>query len=461
MWKGRFKEDTLGKVQDYTCSLDYDARFYLEDIEGSKAHVSMLAKQGIISEEESKKILNALDKIKEEINRGVFEWRKDLEDVHMNIENRLIEILGDIGKKLHTARSRNDQVVLDFRMYISKRVSQWEKFLLVLIKELIDKAEGSIDIILPGFTHLQPAQPISLAHYLLSFVFMLRRDVERIEDAQKRIRISPLGAAAMAGTTHNIDPFFVAHKLGLERVFENSLDAVSDRDFVAEVLFVGSCIMMHLSRLCEDFIIWANPYFGFIKLPDGFATGSSIMPQKKNPDILELMRGKTGRVYGDLINILTILKALPLTYNRDLQEDKFPFMNCDDVICNSLEIMGDFIREVKFDKENMKRSLKVGFINATELADYLVNKGISFREAHFITGRIVAYAEDKGVSLEELDIEEMRRFSEFIDNDVYMWLDYKNAVARRRSFGGTGFDRIKEEIESAKQWLNKKNGGSV
>ncbi len=461
MWKGRFKESTSTLVQDYTCSVEIDKKFYLEDIEGSKAHVKMLAKQKIISKEEEKKILEGLEKVKEEIEKGKFIWRKELEDVHMNIENRLTEIIGEDGKKVHTARSRNDQVVLDFRLYISKNIKKWREKLLNLIGELIKKAEDNIKVVLPGFTHLQPAQPISLAHYLLAYAFMFKRDVERIEDALKRIEISPLGACALAGTTHNIDPVYVAKEVGFSKVFENSIDAVSDRDFVIEPIFVGASVMMHISRMCEDFIIWSNPYFGFLKLPDRFATGSSIMPQKKNPDILELMRGKAGRVYGNLINIITILKGLPLTYNRDLQEDKFPFMDTDETLSSSLEVLIEFLKEVKFDKEKMEASLKVGFINATELADYLVKKGISFRDAHFITGKIVAYCEELGKGLEDLSISEMRKFCPLIEEDVYKHLDYKTSVMKRISLGGTGFNRVKEQIEYAKNWLNKKNGGSV
>ncbi len=461
MWKGRFKEDTSALVQDYTCSVEIDKKFYLEDIEGSKAHVKMLAKQKIISEEDARKILEGLEKVKREIEDGKFEWKKELEDVHMNIENRLTEIIGEVGKKVHTARSRNDQVVLDFRLYISKNLKKWQKKLLSLIEELIKKAENHIEVILPGFTHLQPAQPISLAHYLLAYVFMFKRDVERIEDALKRIEVSPLGACALAGTTHNIDPLCVAKELGFPKVFENSIDAVSDRDFVMESIFVGACVMMHISRMCEDFIIWSNPYFGFLILPDKFATGSSIMPQKKNPDILELTRGKAGRVYGNLINIMTILKGLSLTYNRDLQEDKFPFMDTDETLSSSLEVLIEFIKEVKFNKKKMEELLKVGFINATELADYLVKKGISFRDAHFITGRIVAYCEELGKGLEDLSVSEMKEFCPLIEEDVHEYLDYKKSVMRRISLGGTGFDRIKEQIEYAKKWIHKKNGGSV
>ena len=461
MWKGRFKEDTSKLVQDYTCSLDADRRFCFEDIEGSIAHVRMLAKQKIISKEDAQKIIDGLEKIKEEIKSGVFEWKKDLEDVHMNIEHRLIEIVGEVGKKLHTARSRNDQVALDFRLYISKKLDEWKRLLLLLIEALLEKSQTHIETILPGFTHLQPAQPISLAHFLLSYVFMLKRDVERIEDAQKRIRISPLGACALAGTTHNIDPFYVADQVGFNRVFENSIDAVSDRDFVLEALFVGSCVMMHISRMCEDFIIWSNPYFGFLRLPDRFATGSSIMPQKKNPDILELMRGKAGRVYGNLFSLMTTIKGLPLSYNRDLQEDKPPFIDTSDTIISSLRVLTEFIKELEFDTENMEKVLRIGFINATELADYLVKKGVSFRDAHFITGRLVAYAEDKGKALEDLSLSEMKRFCERIEEDVYKALDYKNSVKRRISPGGTGFERVKEQIKRVRDWLYEKNGGSV
>ncbi len=462
MWKGRFKQDIDKLVLDFSASLDIDKHFAEFDIKGSIAHARMLMKQGILTKEEGDKIISGLLKIKEEIERGEFPWRQELEDVHLNIEMRLTELIGDVGKKLHTARSRNDQVALDFRLFVSSRLLFWKEALLELIGVFLKRAEENIYVIMPGYTHLQPAQPISLAHHLLAYVEMFKRDVQRIEEVKKRVDVSPLGAAALAGTTYEIDPDFVAKELGLTSRFSNSLDAVSDRDFVIEPLFVGAVIMMHLSRLCEEIILWANPCFGFVSLPDEFATGSSIMPQKKNPDICELIRGKSARSFGNLLSLLGLMKSLPLAYNRDMQEDKQPFLDTDKIVSMSLVVMARMFDKIVFNPENMKQALNKGFLNATELADYLVVKGVPFREAHHITGSLVAYAEEKNKTLEELSIEEFRKFSGLIDKDVYNVLDYKNAVARRKIFGATGFESVEAQIDKGKRWLtDKKNGGSV
>ncbi len=460
MWKGRFKNDVSKLLLDYSASIDVDREFAQFDIKGSIAHAKMLTKQGILTEEEGKKIIDGLLKIEEEIEQDSFPWRRELEDVHLNIEMRLIELIGDVGKKLHTGRSRNDQVALDFRLFVKSRLNFWQKELLELIRVFLKKAEKNIYVIMPGYTHLQPAQPISLAHYILAYVEMFKRDYERIEDAKKRVDISPLGAAALAGTTYPIDPYLVAKEVGAREVFSNSLDAVSDRDFVIEALFVGSVIMVHLSRLCEEIIIFSNPCFGFISLPDEFATGSSIMPQKKNPDVAELMRGKTSKSLGNLLSLLSLVKALPLAYNRDMQEDKPPFLDTDKIVSMSLIIMREMFDKIKFNEKNMVTALKKGFLNATELADYLVLKGIPFRDAHHITGSLVAYAEEKKKNLEDLTIEEFRSFAKIIDEDVYECLDYKNCVAKRNSPGGTGFDSVKKQLEENVKWLTK-NGGSV
>ena len=462
MWKGRFKQDIDKLVLDFSASIDIDEHFAEFDIKGSIAHARMLMKQGILTKEEGDKIISGLLKIKEEIERGEFPWRQELEDVHLNIEMRLTELIGDVGKKLHTARSRNDQVALDFRLFVSSRLLFWKEALLELIGVFLKRAEENIYVIMPGYTHLQPAQPISLAHHLLAYVEMFKRDVQRIEEVKKRVDVSPLGAAALAGTTYEIDPDFVAKELGLTSRFSNSLDAVSDRDFVIEPLFVGAVIMMHLSRLCEEIILWANPCFGFVSLPDEFATGSSIMPQKKNPDICELIRGKSARSFGNLLSLLGLMKSLPLAYNRDMQEDKQPFLDTDKIVSMSLVVMARMFDKIVFNPENMKQALNKGFLNATELADYLVVKGVPFREAHHITGSLVAYAEEKNKTLEELSIEEFRKFSGLIDKDVYNVLDYKNAVARRKIFGATGFESVEAQIEMGKRWLaHKKDGGSV
>ena len=462
MWKGRFKQDIDKLVLDFSASIDIDKHFAEFDIKGSITHAKMLMKQGILTKEEGDKIISGLIKIEEEIKKGEFPWRQELEDVHLNIEMRLTELVGDVGKKLHTARSRNDQVALDFRLFVSSRLLFWKEALLELIGVFLKRAEENIYVIMPGYTHLQPAQPISLAHHILAYVEMFKRDVQRIEEVKKRVDVSPLGAAALAGTTHEIDPDFVAKELGLNARFSNSLDAVSDRDFVIEALFVGAVIMMHLSRLCEEIILWANPCFGFVSLPDEFATGSSIMPQKKNPDICELMRGRSARCFGNLFSLLGLMKSLPLAYNRDMQEDKQPFLDTDKIVSMSLVVMARMFDKIVFNPENMKQALNKGFLNATELADYLVVKGVPFREAHHITGSLVAYAEEKNKTLEELSVEEFRKFSSLIDQDVYNVLDYKNAVARRKIFGATGFESVEAQIEKGKRWLtDKKNGGSV
>ena len=461
LWGGRFKESTAPLVEEYTQSVDFDKNLYAEDIAGSRAHARMLAAQGILSPEEAEQIIQGLDQIQKEIEQGTFIWQKSLEDVHMNIEHRLTELIGPVGQKLHTGRSRNDQVALDFRLHVSKCLSLWQKNLVSLVSVLVEQAEKHIDTILPGYTHLQPAQPVSLAQHLLAYVQMFCRDCERVLEARKRVRVSPLGAAALAGTTYPLDPGMVADELGLDGIFFNSMDAVSDRDFVLEALFIGATIMIHLSRMCEEIILWANPGFGFIELPDAFATGSSIMPQKKNPDVAEIMRGKTGRSVGNLISLMTTMKGLPLTYNRDLQEDKEPFLDTHKAVYMSLQIMARMMEEIKFNARAMNRALKEGFLNATELADYLVGKGIPFRQAHHITGNIVAYAEKKGVGLEDLTIQEFKQFSEEIEDDVYMALDFKQAVGRRETPGGTGPQSVYRQIKWARDWIRQKNGGSV
>ncbi|NLW81012.1 MAG: argininosuccinate lyase [Desulfovibrionales bacterium] len=453
MWGGRFTGGTAPLVERYTCSVDVDSRIYAQDIAGSKAHAAMLARQGIISAEDLAAIDRGLTLIQAEIEAGTFLWREDLEDVHMNIENRLTEIVGAPGQKLHTGRSRNDQVALDFRLFVASCLDQWASSLCGLIQVLLGRAEAHQDTLLPGCTHFQPAQPVSLAQHILAYAQMFRRDHARVRDACKRVRVSPLGAAALAGTTHPLDPEQVKATLGLDDVFANSMDAVSDRDFVLEAVFCASIIMMHLSRLCEEIIIWANPRFGFVRLPDAYSTGSSIMPQKKNPDVAELMRGKTGRVYGDLTSLLTLMKGLPLTYNRDLQEDKEPFLDAHDTVLPSLDIMAGMMEELHFNQDRMREALKSGFLNATELADYLAAKGIPFRQAHHITGEAVAYAEGRGVGLEDLSLEELHRFSPDIGEDVYGVLDYANAVARRHIPGGTGPDSVQAQMASIAAWL--------
>ncbi|MDR2076226.1 MAG: argininosuccinate lyase, partial [Desulfovibrio sp.] len=415
IWGGRFAEGPKTLTREYTQSVSFDRALYAQDIAGSRAHARMLAQQGLLRKEEAETLCRGLDQVRDEIEAGTFVWNPDLEDVHMNIEARLTELVGEVGKKLHTGRSRNDQVALDFRLFVSDRTRHWRRLLRELTAVLLRRAEEGADILLPGYTHLQPAQPVSLAQHLLAYAAMFRRDVERLENSDLRIRISPLGAAALAGTSHPLDPFAVARELDMHGVFQNSMDAVSDRDFVLEALFAASLAMMHLSRLCEDIIFWANPALGFVRLPDGYSTGSSIMPQKRNPDVAELMRGKTGRVYGALMGLLTTMKGLPMTYNLDLQEDKEPFFDADTTLSLSLRLMAGFLSELAFLPEAMRSALERGYLTATELADYLAARGLPFRQAHRHAGAAVALAESKGLPLEGLSLEDLRAVCPLIE----------------------------------------------
>jgi len=461
MWNGRFSTRTAESVQDFTESVEIDRHFYRQDILCSKVHVSMLARQGIIDSREAEQIIEGLEHVQAEIEQGRFTWRGDLEDVHMNIEHRLTEIIGPVGQKLHTARSRNDQVAADFRVFVSERLAEWDQLLVGFIQVLKQQADRHQRTILPGYTHLQPAQPVTLAHHLLAYVQMAIRDSNRLTDCQKRIQVSPLGAAALGGTTYETDPEYIAEQLGFPAVFQNSMDAVSDRDFVLEAMFCSGLIMTHLSRLCEELILWANPSFGFVRLPEAYATGSSIMPQKKNPDTAELVRGKAGRVLGDLVSLFVTLKALPLAYNRDLQEDKPCFLDADKTVSDCLYIITGMLELTEFDSERMRQATTAGYLNATELADYLVNLGIPFRQAHHIAGQAVAFAEGKQVGLEGLTLEELQHFSPLITEEVYSVLDYESAVARRKTLGGTGFDSVAHQLDKVAQWLAQKGRGSV
>ena len=463
-WGGRFAEPTSQKVERYTGSVRYDQALFAQDIAGSKAHARMLARQKIITAEEAREIVEGLERILAEIRGGTFVWKHELEDVHMNIESRLTELIGPAGGKLHTGRSRNDQVCLGFRLFVSARLEVWCELLAGLVEVLAARAREHINTVLPGYTHMQPAQPVSLGHHLLAYAWMFRRDHERCRDALKRSAVSPLGAAALAGTTFPLDPGSVAGELGLNGVFANSLDAVSDRDFALEALFAGSTVMMHLSRLCEEIIIWANPNFGYVALPDAYATGSSIMPQKKNPDVAELMRGKTGRVYGSLFTLMTIMKGLPLAYNRDMQEDKEPFFDADQTVSDSLAIMAEMMRVMGFRPEKMRQALKMGFLNATELADYLAAKGLPFRQAHHVAGSAVALAEKQGCGLEDLSLAQLQELSGHIGPDVAGVLSYETAMRRRNTPGGTSPGRVAEQVEALEGWLAAMrgvDGGSV
>ncbi|WP_338667273.1 argininosuccinate lyase [Pseudodesulfovibrio methanolicus] len=453
MWGGRFAQGTAASMEAFSESVSFDRLLYAEDIRGSQAHARMLARQGFLTADEARAICDGLDKVKSEIESGEFVWKTEMEDVHMNVESRLTEIIGPLGGKLHTARSRNDQVALDFRLHVAARLTVWQEHLASVVTVFVDRAEEHKDTMLPGCTHFQPAQPVTLGQHLLAYCQMFKRDFERVADALKRVRVMPLGAAALAGTTHPVDPQAVADDLGLPATFANSMDAVSDRDFVLEAVFASSLIMAHLSRMCEELIIWANPNFGYVKLPDQYSTGSSIMPQKKNPDACEIMRGKTGRVVGSLMGLLVLIKGLPMTYNRDMQEDKEPFFDADRTVTASLGIMADMLRLMEFVPEKMAETVKRGFLNATELADYLAAKGVPFREAHHITGAAVAYAEGRGVGLEDLGLDELKRFSGEIGEDVYAVLDYSAAIRRRITPGGTGPESVATQIRALREWL--------
>lgn len=430
-----------------------DIKLFEYDILGSVAHVKMLAKCNIILEDEAKLIIDSLYQILEDFKSGKIEYEISDEDVHMLIEKQLIKRIGEVGKKVHTARSRNDQVALDERLFCREKNLYLQELIKTLINTIVNLAEENIDVIMPGFTHLQKAQPILFSHYILAYAQMLKRDLLRLRQNYSMTNHSPLGSAALAGTTFEIDRFFVASELGFESVTENSIDAVSDRDFILDLLFSLAMIQMHLSRLAEDFIIFNTDEFKFIELDDSFCSGSSIMPQKKNPDALELIRGKTGRVYANLIGLLTVLKGLPLSYNKDLQEDKEFLFDSIETVEMSLIIINEILKTLKINKENMANSCKSGFINATDLADYLVTKGVAFRDAHFIVGNIVKHCIESGKTLEDLSLEEYKRFCEKIQEDVYQFIKIETCVNRRKSYGGTSLESVRKQIDILKEFL--------
>ena len=452
-WGGRFAEGPREAVAAYTDSQTYDRALYAQDIRGSQAHARMLGRQGVITPDEAEQIVNGLDAVKQEIESGAFVWKPALEDVHMNIEARLTEIIGDVGKKLHTGRSRNDQVGLTFRLFVADRLTAWQQRAAHLCATLVSCADGHQDDILPGCTHMQPAQPVSLAHHLLAYAWMFRRDCMRLDDVLKRVRISPLGSAALAGTTYPLDPQSVADEVGFDGIYGNSMDAVSDRDFVLEALFAGSCIMAHLSRLCEELIIWANPAFGFVQLSDGYSTGSSIMPQKKNPDVTELIRGKTGRVYGDLNTLLVMMKGIPLAYNKDMQEDKEAIFDAVDTLELCLKTVTPMLDTMKTLPANMRRAAAKGFINATDCADYLTKKGMPFRDAYKLTGCMVSDCISKDRTLEELTLDEFKGYSALFENDIYDAIDLIKCCEGRTSYGGPSEASVKKQIELASAQL--------
>jgi argininosuccinate lyase len=453
LWDGRFSEKTDKMVEDFTSSIDIDKRLYSYDIKGSIAHCRMLAKTSIISEEDASSLIEGLGVIKREIDRGDFQFDKSLEDIHMHIETRLIEKVGKVAQKLHTARSRNDQVALDVRMYLREETLNTLKRLVVLQKVIVELAKAHIDVVLPGYTHLQRAQPILLSHHLMAYYEMFSRDAGRFEDCLKRINVMPLGSAALAGTTYPIDREYVARILDFPEVSANSMDAVSDRDFIIEFLSAASICMVHLSRMSEEFILWSSSEFGFIEIPDSFATGSSIMPQKKNPDVPELVRGKTGRVFGDLVSLLTVMKSLPLSYNRDMQEDKTALFSTVDILTECLEIYIKMLPKLKVNKEAMQQATSTGFLNATDMADYLVTKGMAFRQAHGCVGEAVAYASNKKKELHELTLEELKSFSSHIEKGIFNILTTDQMINRRKSFGGTALENVKAAMNKAEKDL--------
>ncbi|PTX59674.1 argininosuccinate lyase [Melghirimyces profundicolus] len=461
LWGGRFTKQTNRLVEEYTASIPFDQKLFEEDIRGSLAHVRMLGECGIIRPGEAKKISEGLKTIREKIRAGKVEFSVSHEDIHMNIEKLLIEEIGPTGGKLHTGRSRNDQVALDMHLYVRARTLDLVKALTALQEVLVEKAEEHVDTILPGYTHLQRAQPVRLAHHLLAYVDMFGRDAERLKDSYKRVNTMPLGAGAIAGTTFPIRRERVAEELGFDRLYDNSMDAVSDRDYLVEFLSAASLIMVHLSRLSEELILWSSEEFGYVELDDAFCTGSSMMPQKKNPDVPELIRGKTGRVMGHWVSLMTTLKALPLTYNKDMQEDKEGVFDSVETLKGALALTAPMVAGMKVNGEKMRRNAEEGFSNATDLADYLVTKGLPFREAHEVVGRLVLTCLHEGKSLTDLTLEEYREACPLVEEDVYEKLKVENVADARNAGSGTARSRVLEvlkkkkiELDETRNWLN-------
>ncbi|OOE02636.1 argininosuccinate lyase [Anoxybacillus kestanbolensis] len=453
LWGGRFTKTAAQWVDDFGASIHFDQQLIEEDIEGSIAHVTMLGECGILPKEDVETIKQGLTKLLEKAKRGELSFSVAYEDIHLNIEKMLIDEIGPVGGKLHTGRSRNDQVATDMHLYLRKRVMEIIELIRQLQRVLVEKAEQHIETLIPGYTHLQRAQPISFAHHLMAYVWMFERDRERFTESLKRINKSPLGAGALAGTTFPIDRHLTAQLLGFDSIYENSLDAVSDRDFIIEFLSNSSILMMHLSRFCEELILWSSQEFQFIEMDDTFATGSSIMPQKKNPDMAELIRGKTGRVYGNLMALLTVMKGLPLAYNKDMQEDKEGMFDTVQTVIGSLKIFAGMIETMTVRTDVMEKATKQDFSNATELADYLAKKGVPFREAHEIVGKLVLTCIERGVFLADLPLDVYQQASPLFEEDIYEALNPYTAVNRRTSAGGTGFTEVKKAIEKAKQMI--------
>ncbi|HYF81480.1 MAG TPA: argininosuccinate lyase [Clostridia bacterium] len=451
LWGGRFSKDTAKMTEDFNASISVDSRLYIQDIEGSKAHALMLGKCGIICTEEASDIVSALEEIKLELESNCSTLTIDSEDIHMNIEKLLIEKIGETGKKLHTARSRNDQVALDMRMYLKEETRIILEQLMTLETLLLNKAEENINTIMPGYTHMQKAQPVTLGHHFMAYFEMFMRDMDRFADCMKRMDVMPLGSCALAGTTYPIDRELVASILKFSAISRNSIDAVSDRDFVIEFISCCSFAMMHLGRFCEELVIWSTGEFGYIEMDDGYSTGSSIMPQKKNPDIAELIRGKTGRVYGDLICMLTVMKGLPLSYNKDMQEDKEAVFDAGDTLKSCISVFVPMLDTMTVNKDRINSNLKGGFLNATDLADYLVQKGLPFRSAHEITGRIVSFCIARDKELEELTLEEFRSFAPCIQQEIYRFIELGACLSRRNTTGGPSAQQINGAVEQGRK----------
>ena len=446
LWKGRFSKAATSSADEFNASIGFDQRLYQEDIAGSIAHAKMLGKQGIISDDEAELIIKTLEQIKDDIEAGKVEFTIESEDIHMNIETILTERIGDVGKKLHTARSRNDQVAVDFRLYLKKETGEIDKTLQALTDTLVTLAKKHTDTVMPGYTHLQRAQPVTLAYHLLAYYQMFSRDRERFADCLKRIDRLPLGSGALAGTTYNTDRDFLAKELGFSSVLPNGMDAVADRDFAIEFVECCAVTMMHLSRFCEELILWSSVEFNFIEIDDAFSTGSSIMPQKKNPDMAELIRGKSGRVYGDLMNLLTICKGLPMAYNKDLQEDKLPAFDAADTVKASVSIFTEMISTMQVKTDNMEKAAKYGYMNATDAADYLVSKGMPFRDCHEVIGKIVLYCIGKGIAIEDMSMEEFKSFSDKFEEDIYDKISIRNCIKAKKSKGSTSFESVAAQI---------------
>ena len=449
-WGGRFSEGVDAFVARFTASIDFDRRLYRHDIQGSMAHARMLQKCGILTEAELNAIISGLEGIIEDVEQGKIDWSIELEDIHMNIEARLTDRIGDAGKKLHTGRSRNDQVATDIRLWLREEIDNISGELTRLQTGLLDLAEKEADTIMPGFTHLQTAQPVTFGHHLLAWYEMLVRDLERMQDCRKRVNVSPLGAAALAGTTYPIDREFTARELGFDRPTRNSLDSVSDRDFAIEFCAAGALIMTHLSRMSEELVLWTSAQFNFIELPDRFCTGSSIMPQKKNPDVPELVRGKTGRVNGHLVSLLTLMKSQPLAYNKDNQEDKEPLFDTVDTLKDCLRAFADMVPHIESRKENMREAARRGFSTATDLADYLVRQGMPFRNAHEVVGKAVAFGIQENKDLSDMSLTELQQFSDTIEQDVFDVLTLEGSVSARNHIGGTAPEQVRAAVKAAR-----------